>query len=266
MIQPNMEFGVECEHLTEEFTIYRYLALTASGKREEVQIADRQPAPFHKDVTLIDGEFTATYLPYLDCLPMDHPQLVKEIEGMLDPPSKEEYNFDNLEANFHGEIGHPDDVDRIVFGGQLQNGFFIEAGSVDAETLSDTLYYELKYNWTGLLVEAVPAIYHKGLKKHRKAYGIQTCLSVTKSPKLEEFDVHSVWTTDDGEDAKSMGGIVNDGRDGTLQIQCIPLYSILLALGNPTVNWISLDIEGAEYAVLKTIPWDKVDIQACSTC
>ena len=23
----------------------------------------------------------------------------------------------------------------------------------------------------------------------------------------------------------------------------------------------SLDIEGAEYAVLKTIPWDKVDIQ-----
>ena len=41
----------------------------------------------------------------------------------------------------------------------------------------------------------------------------------------------------------------------------MPLYSILLALGNPTVNYFSLDLEGAEFAVLKTIPWDKVDIQ-----
>ncbi len=45
------------------------------------------------------------------------------------------------------------------------------------------------------------------------------------------------------------------------QIQCFPLYSLLLALGNPTVNFFVLDIEGAEYLVLKTIPWDKVDIE-----
>ena len=34
------------------------------------------------------------------------------------------------------------------------------------------------------LVEAVPAIYQRGLKKHRKAYGIQTCLSVTTKPSV----------------------------------------------------------------------------------
>ena len=33
-----------------------------------------------------------------------------------------------------------------------------------------------------------------------------------------------------------------------------------MALGNPKVDYLSLDIEGAEEAVLKTIPWDKVDI------
>ena len=33
------------------------------------------------------------------------------------------------------------------------------------------------------------------------------------------------------------------------------------AAGNPTVNLLILDIEGAEFAVLKTIPWNKVDIQ-----
>ena len=44
-------------------------------------------------------------------------------------------------------------------------------------------------------------------------------------------------------------------------MQCLPLYTILLALGNPAVHHFSLDIEGAELPVLKTVPWDKVDIR-----
>ena len=40
-------------------------------------------------------------------------------------------------------------------------------------------------------------------------------------------------------------------------MQCFPLYSVLLALDNPLVNYFSLDIEGAELPVLKTIPFDK---------
>ena len=44
-------------------------------------------------------------------------------------------------------------------------------------------------------------------------------------------------------------------------LQCFPLYSILLALDNPTVHYLSLDIEGAEYQVLQHLPWDKVDIE-----
>ena len=30
-----------------------------------------------------------------------------------------------------------------------------------------------------------------------------------------------------------------------MTLQCVPLYTLLLALGNPTVNWFILDIEGA---------------------
>ena len=48
------------------------------------------------------------------------------------------------------------------------------------------------------------------------------------------------------------------------QLQCLPLVSLLFALGNPTVNFFVLDIEGFELAVLRTIPWDKVDIEVLS--
>ena len=35
--------------------------------------------------------------------------------------------------------------------------------------------------------------------------------------------------------------------------QCLPLYTLLAALGNPTVHWFILDIEGAELQVLPPI-------------
>lgn len=48
---------------------------------------------------------------------------------------------------------------------------------------------------------------------------------------------------------------------GVLEVQCFPLYSYLLALNVTTVDYFSLDVEGAEFSVLKTIPWEKVDIK-----
>ena len=45
---------------------------------------------------------------------------------------------------------------------------------------------------------------------------------------------------------------------------CFSFYSILLAVGNPVVDYFSLDVEGAELSILKSIPWDKVDIKVCT--
>ena len=50
----------------------------------------------------------------------------------------------------------------------------------------------------------------------------------------------------------------------TLQMQCLPLTSIILALGNPTIDYFSLDIEGAEFLVLKSIDFQVVDIRVIS--
>ncbi len=42
-------------------------------------------------------------------------------------------------------------------------------------------------------------------------------------------------------------------------MQCFPLYSILLALDNPTVDLLSLDIEGAELQGLNIVIVVNVD-------
>ena len=69
----------------------------------------------------------------------------------------------------------------------------------------------------------------------------------------------------------------NKDRKGTTRHQCIPLYTLLLAINNnnnnsndinntinstiPTINYFSLDVEGAELEVLRTIPWHLVRIE-----
>ena len=59
-----------------------------------------------------------------------------------------------------------------------------------------------------------------------------------------------------------MAGIAPEAGEDTYDMQCFPLYSLLrAAAGNVTVNYLSLDIEGAELQVLRTLPWDKVDIE-----
>ena len=50
----------------------------------------------------------------------------------------------------------------MVFKGQVEQGFFIEAGADDFVTHSNTFYFEAKRKWTGLLVEPNPIIYPKG--------------------------------------------------------------------------------------------------------
>lgn len=44
-------------------------------------------------------------------------------------------------------------------------------------------------------------------------------------------------------------------------VQCFPVYSILLAVNQTRVDFFSLDVEGHELLVLKTIPLHKVDIR-----
>ena len=154
-------------------------------------------------------------------------------------------------------------------------------GFISGERSSHSLYFEAKYNWTGLLVE--PNMLELRYK-NRKAAVVPTCLATQDRPHYAEFEMTSVLHIDRQkpfiliDDLKAMGGIVQvnissnslsnsqskEKTNTSQSLQCIPLYTLLLAMNNPTVNWFILDIEGAEYQVLQTIPWHLVDIEMVS--
>ena len=42
---------------------------------------------------------------------------------------------------------------------------------------------------------------------------------------------------------------------------CLPFFTILNAIGNPVIDYFSLDVEGSELPILRSIPWNKVTIK-----
>ena len=46
-------------------------------------------------------------------------------------------------------------LDILLFQGKVKNGFYVEAGAWDFSFNSNSLWFELKHNWTGLLIEPI---------------------------------------------------------------------------------------------------------------
>ncbi|KAL5011585.1 hypothetical protein ScPMuIL_010136 [Solemya velum] len=191
--------------------------------------------------------------PEIEQMRADDPKLLELIRNIwIDPPSTEDYHLYNPSA-FQSQFREDVTVRSMLE--EQRDGFFVEAGAADGETISTTLSFERAHNWTGLLVEADPIAYMMLTTKHRKAYSINACLNseVSKS----QFD------------ATFLGG----GVDGIRRIPkeayrttvyCFPLHSILQAINQTRVDFFSLDVEGAEPYVLKGIDFTKVDIRVIS--
>ena len=113
--------------------------------------------------------YKRTLRPHLNCLEQDDPKLIREIqEYSLEPPSLLPYNIsqfyeESIENNFGiGEYEQDEILDVLLFQGKIRSGFFFEAGAYNFVTGSNSLWYERKYNWSGLLVEPHVLSYQDG--------------------------------------------------------------------------------------------------------
>ena len=251
-----------CKELTEISDIYEVIVEEDGVKtKENFTIRSILTDETVYEKTIPNANYTVSYRKYLTCYDQEEPFLANQLmKYYIDEPSKQDLNISEevvgniMSGDGIGEYYQDEILDKLLFQGRERDGFFVEAGAWDFVHTSNSLWYELRYNWTGLLIEPHYLAYQSGRHTHRNVWSVSTCLSTLEKPSLVSW-----------EQGDNLMGVfhkdVNQVSVEEAHQQCFPLYSYLAALDHPTVNLFILDIEGAEFPVLKTIPWDKVDIE-----
>ena len=123
-------------------------------------------------------------------VPPDHPLLVNYIRRYLVAPSNHKLHLYNSTGPDHSQGNQSLFIDDLL--GRKRNGFYVECGAAYGEKLSNSLYFEMVRDWSGLLIEA-DAFEFKGLlKRNRHAYAINACLSPTNTTQEMSFDIKGV--------------------------------------------------------------------------
>ncbi|XP_053641072.1 protein Star-like [Cherax quadricarinatus] len=223
---------------------------------------------------------TRTYTDYLlrsleGPIEEDNPELLRYIRAeLLKPPSSEPYNLlgkKNIASREpeKSEMFYNETL-RTLFNGK-RGGFFVEAGALDGETMSNTLWLEQEAAWEGLLVEADHIAFLELVSKHRRAWVANVCLAPNPYPSKEMFSIlphfpgPMAWGL--GFKTRAMHGLTRFSSNKAIgnswfqKVQCVPLESLLLAMGVTRVDLLVLDVEGAELAILGHFDLQKFDVQ-----
>ena len=206
------------------------------------------------------GHFEAN----MHTMKQDDPRLVEYIRRFwIRKPSTRPRKLSSPSTTDFSQYGQSYLVDDLLK--RRKNGFFVELGAGNGEELSDSLFFERERDWSGLLIEANLDLYKGIVHRHRKVYSINACASTSKHAVKSNFT-----------NAGLVGGLtdhLDNSHQRILELrpeslspavvmveQCFPLYGMLLAVNRTHVDYLSLDVEGPELEILKTIPFDKVVI------
>ncbi|MBO6755043.1 MAG: FkbM family methyltransferase [Roseibium sp.] len=150
----------------------------------------------------------------------------------------------------------------------LTGGVFVEVGAYDGLTGSNTLFFERYKGWSGLLVEPSPH-WAAVARSHRKATCIE-CAVGGRPGSATFMEVTKGYTQMGGLTGSYDPGLKSrvesdprfEGRELSVAVRL--LADILAEHGLRAIDYLSLDIEGAEVEVLTSFPFTDFDIKAWS--
>lgn len=154
-----------------------------------------------------------------------------------------------------------DDIDRKMERYlDFDHGTFVEAGANDGISQSNTLYLEKYRGWHGLLVEPVPELAWR-CRRNRRGSKVVNCALGEFSQRGSTVEltycnlmsvVKGALKSCEAERAHlALGAEIQNLETYRLKVRCRPLSDLIDRYRLPPVDFMSLDVEGFELAVLK---------------
>ena len=167
---------------------------------------------------------------------------------------------------YYSQIGQDKFIDELF--NQKREGIFIDIGAFDGLEDSNSLFFEETRNWTGISVEPSPQEFLK-LNSFRKSININACIS--------DYDGTTDFVYIEGY-ARTLSGIpnnydprhivriqndvrINGGKFYQIKSEVYKLQTMIDKYLIKDIDFCSIDTEGSELKVLKSIDFLKTNIK-----
>lgn len=135
-------------------------------------------------------------------------------------------------------------------------GVFLEIGANDGFRQSNTYYLERFRGWRGVLVEPMPKLFAQCQRIRPKSQCFnRACVATEATSSATMVDMDLMSLTLGQQDAAEEGRRLSGGHEIT--VKATTLSAILDEAGEPNIDFMSVDVEGAELSVLRGLDLDR---------
>ena len=144
--------------------------------------------------------------------------------------------------------------------------FYLDLGCNNGISASNTFYYEMRLGWQGACVEADPETFGRIASASGRRSGVNVAVSDQDGPVNFTRALgdpggghNGISDSLDGDKVEKMGG-----GTATITVDGVSVRSLLAKYypDQRTIDYVSVDIEGAELTVLRAWPWDEWCVNA----
>ncbi|MAZ55208.1 MAG: hypothetical protein CMP55_05335 [Flavobacteriales bacterium] len=168
---------------------------------------------------------------------------------------------------FYSQLKQDKYLEEHVFKG-YKNGFFIDVGAHNGKSINNTLYFEKNNNWTGINVEPIKKVYDKLVVNRPNCININC--AVCNNDDKTEFICNTGYTEmisgiKDTFDHRHKQRLQRENKKHgsttkIIEVETKKLETICDNHKVSHINYLSIDVEGGEFEVIKSINFDKVYI------
>jgi FkbM family methyltransferase len=158
-------------------------------------------------------------------------------------------------------------LENNIFKG-YKNGFYVDVGAHDGISINNTLYFEKNNNWTGINIEPIKKVFDKLVINRPNNININC--AVCNNDGETEFLNNTGYTEmisgiKNSFDPRHLQRLQKENKQmgsttEVIKVNTKKLETIFDENNISHVNYLSIDVEGAEFEVIKSINFDKVFI------
>ena len=168
---------------------------------------------------------------------------------------------------FYSQYEQDKILETRIFKG-YKNGIFIDVGAHDGKTINNTLYFEENHNWTGINVEPIKKVFNQLIINRPNCINLNC--AVYSNDGETDFICNSGYTEmisgiKNTFDPRHIQRLIRENNEHgstteIIKVETKKMETICDSHNITHINFLSIDVEGGEFEVIKSINFDKVFI------